>query len=117
MKLTVVSFFLSPAFPPSFFPSSLLPSLPIILPPLHRTPPKLTRPASANAHDKDTADLTQKRDQHQKDSLDKQKQGKGEWKPELASDSEQAVAGEKSEMSMKEMQEMGQKKGESENKR
>ncbi|KAG6035161.1 hypothetical protein E4U41_006227 [Claviceps citrina] len=30
-------------------------------------------------------------DKHKKDSLDKQKKGTGHWKPELASDSEEAV--------------------------
>jgi hypothetical protein len=30
-------------------------------------------------------------DHHKKDSLDKQKKGSGHWKPELASDSEEAV--------------------------
>ncbi|KAK2612808.1 hypothetical protein QQS21_001088 [Conoideocrella luteorostrata] len=30
-------------------------------------------------------------DEHKKDSLDKQKKGRGHWKPELASDSEEAV--------------------------
>jgi hypothetical protein len=30
-------------------------------------------------------------DHHKRDSLEKQKQGKGHWKPELASDSEEAV--------------------------
>jgi hypothetical protein len=30
-------------------------------------------------------------DYHKRDSLEKQKQGKGHWKPELASDSEEAI--------------------------
>ncbi|KAK5988656.1 hypothetical protein PT974_10142 [Cladobotryum mycophilum] len=30
-------------------------------------------------------------DKHKKDSLDKQRKGSGHWKPELASDSEEAV--------------------------
>ena len=30
-------------------------------------------------------------DKHKSDSITKQKQGKGHWKPELASDSEEAV--------------------------
>ncbi|EGR46014.1 uncharacterized protein TRIREDRAFT_34274, partial [Trichoderma reesei QM6a] len=30
-------------------------------------------------------------DRHKKDSLEKQKKGSGHWKPELASDSEEAV--------------------------
>ncbi|KAG9256701.1 uncharacterized protein F5Z01DRAFT_483316 [Emericellopsis atlantica] len=33
---------------------------------------------------------------HKSDSLEKQKQGKGHWKPELASDSEEAVKADRS---------------------
>jgi hypothetical protein len=33
---------------------------------------------------------------HKTDSLEKQKQGKGHWKPELASDSEEAVKADRS---------------------
>lgn len=35
-------------------------------------------------------------DKHKKDSLDKQKRGTGHWKPELASDSEEAVKADRS---------------------
>ncbi|KAF5020248.1 hypothetical protein F66182_7726 [Fusarium sp. NRRL 66182] len=35
-------------------------------------------------------------DKHKKDSLDKQKKGSGHWKPELASDSEEAVKADRS---------------------
>ncbi|KAL0940601.1 uncharacterized protein CTRU02_203364 [Colletotrichum truncatum] len=36
-------------------------------------------------------------ERHKQDSLSKQKQGKGHWKPELASDSEEAVKADRSE--------------------
>ncbi|KAF5010201.1 hypothetical protein FDECE_3642 [Fusarium decemcellulare] len=35
-------------------------------------------------------------EKHKKDSLDKQKKGAGHWKPELASDSEEAVRADRS---------------------
>jgi hypothetical protein len=38
------------------------------------------------------------------------KSGQGEWKPELASQSEQSVQAEKNDMSVEEMQKMGEKK-------
>ncbi|KAK2069844.1 hypothetical protein P8C59_004390 [Phyllachora maydis] len=41
----------------------------------------------SNSHDPDPAVV----DQHKQDSLAKQKQGKGHWKKELASDSEESV--------------------------
>ncbi|KAI9870439.1 MAG: hypothetical protein M1823_008743, partial [Watsoniomyces obsoletus] len=56
----------------------------------------------------DSASLSQKRESHKQDSLKKQKEGNGQWKPELASDGEQVVAGEKSDMSMDEMKKMGE---------
>ena len=36
-------------------------------------------------------------EKHKQDSLSKQKQGSGHWKPELASDSEEAVKADRSE--------------------
>ncbi|KAF6815016.1 hypothetical protein CMUS01_12523 [Colletotrichum musicola] len=36
-------------------------------------------------------------EKHKQDSLSKQKQGKGHWKPELASDSEEAVKADRTE--------------------
>ena len=36
-------------------------------------------------------------EKHKQDLLTKQKQGKGHWKPELASDSEEAVKADRSE--------------------
>jgi hypothetical protein len=44
--------------------------------------------------------------------LSKQKGGNGEWKPELASNSEQAVKHDDHDMSMEEMQKEGAKKSE-----
>ncbi|WYZ37611.1 hypothetical protein EsH8_II_001117 [Colletotrichum jinshuiense] len=38
-------------------------------------------------------------DRHKQDSLSKQKQGKGHWKPELASDSEEAIKADRYENS------------------
>ncbi|KAF9878480.1 hypothetical protein CkaCkLH20_03972 [Colletotrichum karsti] len=35
-------------------------------------------------------------EKHKQDSLSKQKQGKGHWKPELASDSEEAIKADRS---------------------
>lgn len=61
---------------------------------------------------KDSPDRDQKIDHHKKDSVDKAKSGKGEWKPELASSSEQAVSGDKNNMSMEEMQKLGEKQAE-----
>ena len=44
--------------------------------------------------------------------MNKAKGGKGEWKPELASSSEQAVNGDKHNMTMEEMQKLGSQKAE-----
>jgi len=41
--------------------------------------------------DRHTEDLAEKNEHHKQDLLAKQKAGKGHWKPELASDSEEAV--------------------------
>lgn len=45
-------------------------------------------------------------EKHKEDALKKQKEGKGHWKPELASDSEEAVAADRHEgsESIEEMQ-------------
>ena len=53
---------------------------------------------------KDDPSRDAKIEHHKSDSIKKAKEGDGEWKPELASNSEQAVAGEKSDMSIEEMQ-------------
>ena len=39
----------------------------------------------------DNPDLAESNERHKQDQLQKQKEGKGHWKPELASDSEEAV--------------------------
>lgn len=64
-----------------------------------------------DAH-KDDPNRDQKIDHHKHDSVQKAKKGDAEWKPELASNSEQAVAGDKNNMSMEEMQKMGKEKAE-----
>ncbi|KAK1975783.1 hypothetical protein LZ30DRAFT_753891 [Colletotrichum cereale] len=48
---------------------------------------------SAGHSDSDT------HEKHKQDSLSKQKQGKGHWKPELASDSEEAIKADRHEHS------------------
>ena len=47
---------------------------------------------------------------HKQDSVSRAKSGQGEWKPELASQSEQDIHGDKSGMTMEEMQKLGEKK-------
>lgn len=43
-------------------------------------------------------------EKHKQDLLNKQKAGKGEWKPELASDSEEAVRAERDPANIQELQ-------------
>jgi hypothetical protein len=62
-----------------------------------------------DAH-QDISDRDAKIEHHKNDSV--QKGGKGEWKPELASNSEQTVKADRHEMSMEEMQKEGAKKAE-----
>lgn len=64
-----------------------------------------------DAH-KDTADRDAKIEHHKNDTVQKARKGEPEWKPELASNSEQAVKADDHEMSMEEMQERGAKKSE-----
>ncbi|KAH6679547.1 hypothetical protein B0J14DRAFT_649937 [Halenospora varia] len=45
--------------------------------------------------DRHNPDQAEQNDKHIKDQLQKQKDGKGHWKPELASDSEEAVAADR----------------------
>lgn len=66
---------------------------------------------TTDAH-KDDPNRDAKIDHHKHDSVQKAKKGDAEWKPELASSSEQAVASEKNDMSMEEMQKMGKDKAE-----
>jgi len=62
----------------------------------------------------DRPDLAEENDKHKQDLLKKSKDGKGHWKPELASDSEEAVAADRhhhsdhSEDGIKELQEKTQ---------
>ncbi|ETI21379.1 hypothetical protein G647_07726 [Cladophialophora carrionii CBS 160.54] len=51
-------------------------------------------------------------DRHKADSLDKAKTGRGEWKPELASQSEQITHASKNDMTMEEMQNLTKQKAE-----
>jgi len=50
----------------------------------------------SDRHDPDQAANNEK---HKQDSITKSKEGKGHWKPELASDSEEAVAADRHEHS------------------
>lgn len=54
----------------------------------------------------------EKIEKHKQDSINKAKNGNGEWKPELASQSEQISKADKHDMSMEEMQKMGASKAE-----
>ena len=71
-------------------------------------PPLLIHPLTA----KDDPDRAAKIEQSKQDSVQKAKAGYAEWKPELASNSEQSVKAEKNDKSIKEMQEEGAKKAE-----
>lgn len=61
--------------------------------------------------DKDHPERASDIDRHKSDSVEKAKSGKGEWKPELASQSEQALSGDKHNMTMEQMQKMAAEKG------
>ena len=74
------------------------------------TPPVIY--TNANFVAKDTPDREKKIEEHKQDSLSKAKTKDAEWKPELASNSEQGLKSDKHNMSMEEMQKMGEKKGE-----
>jgi len=63
-----------------------------------------------------TEDRAENIDRHKADSLEKAKTGKGEWKPELASQSEQITKADKHNMTMEELQKMSKDKGEKEQK-
>ncbi|KAL9622583.1 MAG: hypothetical protein Q9160_003080 [Pyrenula sp. 1 TL-2023] len=52
---------------------------------------------SESDHDKDHPDREKHIDSHKHDSLNKQKDGKGEWKRELSSNSEQAIKADRGE--------------------
>ncbi|KAH0844329.1 hypothetical protein FOPE_10028 [Fonsecaea pedrosoi] len=55
-------------------------------------------------------------ERHKSDSVEKAKTGRGEWKPELASQSEQATRGDKHNLTMEQMQKLAKEKGEQEGK-
>merc|ERR1711964_613106 len=61
-----------------------------------------TRPFSSTTFmalkesDRHNPDQAESNERHKQDQLQKQKEGKGHWKPELASDSEEAVAADRS---------------------
>ncbi|KAH7360160.1 hypothetical protein BKA65DRAFT_492540 [Rhexocercosporidium sp. MPI-PUGE-AT-0058] len=55
--------------------------------------------------DRHNPDQAEANERHKQDQLKKQKEGKGHWKPELASDSEEAVVADRSgKDSIEEMQ-------------
>ena len=86
------------------------------LPPTPKLPVKIRTLTNAAISNTDDESRAQKIDDHKTDSLEKAKTGKGEWKPELASQSEQIAQAEKHDMTMEEMQKMGKEKGEKEQK-
>jgi len=47
--------------------------------------------------DRHNPDAAEQNEKHKQDQLQKQKDGKGHWKPELASDSEEALAADRHE--------------------
>lgn len=51
----------------------------------------------------DVPDLGSKYEQHKQDQLNKQKEGKNHWKPELASQSEEAINADKSDKGIDQM--------------
>lgn len=68
--------------------------------------------AALSESDRDHPDAAGKTEHHKEDSLKKQKEGKGEHKDELASDSESALKHDKHDLSVDEMQKQGAAKGE-----
>ncbi|KAH8803936.1 hypothetical protein F5882DRAFT_392635 [Hyaloscypha sp. PMI_1271] len=50
---------------------------------------------SLKEDDRHSPDLAEENERHKQDQLQKQKDGKGHWKPELASNSEEAVAADR----------------------
>ncbi|EXJ84551.1 hypothetical protein A1O3_05220 [Capronia epimyces CBS 606.96] len=61
----------------------------------------------------DNEDRHHEIDRHKSDSVEKAKTGKGEWKPELASSSEQSVHGDKHNLTIEQMQKLGSEKSKS----
>lgn len=52
----------------------------------------------------DTPELGAEYEKHKQDQIQKQKEGKGHWKPELASNSEEAVNADRSDKTMEQLQ-------------
>lgn len=110
----------TPTHHPSTIPGPHL-FLPVLQP---RVPPPPQPPSSSqtphpnlayapsNAASKDDDARPSKIETHKQDSVARAQAGKGEWKPELASQSEQAVQQENNDMTIEEMQKMGEKKAE-----
>ena len=89
------------------------PSLPLPLSFSSYTLSKLTEWTHLADHPgSDHPEKAQNIDRHKSDSVEKAKTGKGEWKPELASASEQAITGDKDNLTIQQMQELGAKKSE-----
>jgi hypothetical protein len=60
--------------------------------------------ANVQNNNKDRPDIAEETELSKQESFSKAKEGKGEWKPELASNSEQIVRQERHNMSIEEMQ-------------
>ncbi|KAK3321475.1 hypothetical protein B0T19DRAFT_478571 [Cercophora scortea] len=56
----------------------------------------LSQTASFSLKESASSDPNADNEKHKQDSLSKQKQGKGHWKPELASDSEESIKADRS---------------------
>ncbi|KAK5046092.1 hypothetical protein LTR84_008549 [Exophiala bonariae] len=68
--------------------------------------------SEADHDNKDHPERASNIERHKSDSVDKAKTGKGEWKPELASSSEQAINGDKENKTIEQMQKESAKKAE-----
>ena len=60
--------------------------------------------------------MAEQYEHHKNDQIQKQKEGKGHWKPELASNSEEAINADRSSKSMEEMQQDAKNQGEKDRK-
>ncbi|KAK3684295.1 hypothetical protein B0T22DRAFT_484070 [Podospora appendiculata] len=56
----------------------------------------LSQTAAFSLKESASSDANVDNEKHKQDSLSKQKQGKGHWKPELASDSEESIKADRS---------------------
>jgi len=55
----------------------------------------ITSSQALKESDRDIPDLPNVNEKHKQDQIQKQKEGKGHWKPELASDSEEAISADR----------------------